>query len=275
MNIQINGRNADIQLETEKTVGEILAGLEQWLANSGHRLSGLSIDGEIIHTGSLEASFERDIDTIGTINIITSSLPELCAESLLNSMRDITDYESLGFEEKQRFGEQWKESPQARFLAEQLPELFGMITKTFSGEGLNPAALQPIIEERLRELRDPAGELGKTEPLIVETCARLEDLPLDIQTGKDSRAAQTIQIFSGVTEKIFRLFKVLKAEGFPAGEMPTADHLAEFDAALKELLAAYEQRDAILVGDLAEYELAPRLRDLYAAIKARAPIVSA
>jgi hypothetical protein len=42
--------------------------------------------------------------------------------------------------------------------------------------------------------------------------------------------------------------------------------MEEFGAALKELLAAYEVRDAVLVGDLAEYELAPRLRGLYAAI---------
>ena len=71
---------------------------------------------------------------------------------------------------------------------------------------------------------------------------------------------------------------MLKAEGFLVGEIkvagtPMAEYLTEFGAALKELLAAYEQRDAVLVGDLAEYELAPRLRDLYAAM--RAPEVSA
>jgi hypothetical protein len=32
------------------------------------------------------------------------------------------------------------------------------------------------------------------------------------------------------------------------------------------MLAAYKQRDTVLVGDLAEYEMAPRLRGLYAAI---------
>jgi hypothetical protein len=81
-----------------------------------------------------------------------------------------------------------------------------------------------------------------------------------------------MRLFSGVAEKIFRVFNTLDAEGFPVREItvagaPVSDSLSEFDAALKELLAAYEQRDAVLVGDLAEYELAPRLRVLYDAIK--------
>jgi hypothetical protein len=278
MNIRINGTEADIRLETEQTVGEILAGIERWLAESalrsggGHRMSGLAINGETVHAGSLEASFGRNIDTIETLDILTSSLPELTAESLLNVLGDIEDYGDLGFEQKQGYAARWKESPQARLLAEQFPELADWTAKTFSGEGLSPSGLRSIIEERLRELRDPAGELAKAEPVISGICARLEDLPLDIQTGKDARAAETIQLFSGAAEKLFRLFKVLRAEGFPTGEiqaagMPVAGYITEFGAALQELLAAYEQRDAVLVGDLAEYELAPRLRELYAAIK--------
>ena len=50
MDISINGRPANIILETEKNVGDILSGLEQWLAGSGNRLSGLTIDG--LETGA-------------------------------------------------------------------------------------------------------------------------------------------------------------------------------------------------------------------------------
>ncbi|MDR2433105.1 MAG: hypothetical protein LBD47_00865 [Treponema sp.] len=277
MRITINGKEADIRLESEQTVGDVLAGLGQWLANTGHRPSGMAIDGEAVHTGSLEASFDRNVDSIKTLDIFTSSLTELTAESLLNALQDAADYEAGVFEEKQRFREQWEESPQARLLSEQMPELFSETAKTFSGEGLSPAGLRSIIEERLRELRDPAGELERAEPLIAGVCARLEDLPLDIQTGKDARAAETIQLFSGIAEKVFRVYKVLQAGGF-AGPPPPgaasgvtcAEYVSEFGGVLKELLAAYEQRDTVLVGDLAEYELAPRLRDLYAALKVSA-----
>jgi hypothetical protein len=100
----------------------------------------------------------------------------------------------------------------------------------------------------------------------------MEDLPLDIQTGKDARAAETVQIFSTVTEKLLRIFALLKLEGFITDTlvidaMPFDAFIDNFNAALKEMLAAYEIKDAVLAGDLAEYELAPRLRSFYAAIK--------
>jgi hypothetical protein len=109
------------------------------------------------------------------------------------------------------------------------------------------------------------------EPLVAALAQRLRDLPLDIQTGKDSRAAETMGLFSALAEKLFRLFNLLKVEGLSPenliiGEMPVADYLSEFDSTLKDLIRAYEDRDTVLVGDLAEYELAPRLLQFYSAI---------
>jgi hypothetical protein len=136
-----------------------------------------------------------------------------------------------------------------------------------------------LTEERLRELQDPAGELNKAEPLVQVIVRRLEDLPLDIQTGKDGRAVETVQLFSNIAEKIFRLFNLMKIGGYDTASLtveniPVSDYIDEFGVALKELLAAYETRDAVLAGDLAEYELAPRFSNLYAAIRipANAPV---
>ena len=271
MKILINGVDADIQLETEKNVGEILCALDAWLNNTGHRLSGLNIDGETISSGSIDACFGRNIDTITTLDIHTMPVLQLFAESLINTMEDISAYEAAGFDERGRFSEQWKQSPQALLLAEHSPELFGWASQTFSGEGSGTQAFRVLVEERLRELRDPAAEMNRTGPLVSEVCTRLEELPLDIQTGKDVRAAETVRTFSGVAEKVFRVFNVLKTEGFPVEEiavenMPIAAYIAEFSTALRELLAAYEQHDTVLVGDLAEYEMAPRLRSLHAAV---------
>jgi hypothetical protein len=271
MKIRINGVDADIQLETEQNVGEILCGLDAWLNNTGHRLSGMSIDGEIISAGSIDACFGRNIETITTLDLYTTPVLQLFAESLINTLQDINAYETAIFEEKGRFAGQWKQSPQALLLAEHSPELFDWASQTFSGEGSGTQAFRVLVEERLRELQDPAAEMSRTGPLVSEICARLEELPLDIQTGKDARAAETVRTFSGVAEKIFRVINVLKKEGFPVEEiavenMPVTAYIAEFSTALRELLAAYEQHDTVLVGDLAEYEMAPRLRSLHAAV---------
>jgi hypothetical protein len=271
MKIRINGVDADIQLENEKNVGEILCGLDSWLTGTGHRLSGLTIDGETADADSMESCFCRDISTIDTLDISTSPVLGLYAESLAHIIGDIDAYAVADFEGKSGFTGQWQQTPQAIMLAEQSPSLYNQAVQTFSGEGVNPQTFRLVIEERLRELQDPAAEMDKTGPLLGEICARLEDLSLDIQTGKDARAAETMRLFSGVAEKVFRVYNVLKIAGFPVheimtGSIPIAAFITEFDTALRELLAAYEQHDTVLVGDLAEYEMAPRLRSLHTTV---------
>ena len=70
---------------------------------------------------------------------------------------------------------------------------------------------------------------------------------------------------------MFRVFNILKMECFPVEDItiegtPIAVFFAEFNNTLRDLLGAYEQRDTVLVGDIAEYEIAPKLRYLYAAM---------
>jgi hypothetical protein len=275
MKITIDGKAADIAPEKEKSLGDVLGGIGEWLAGLGYSLSGLKLNGEALGAAALESAFGMALEDIETLDIQTSALPVLMAEALVALAQTLGDYENASFEERRRVEVLWAESPAASFLAECVPDLYGLAGQTFRGEGLAPSALASLLEERLRELRDPLQELGGLEALVESTAQRLEDLPLDIQTGKDSRAAETAQIFSAVTEKLFRIFSLLKLEGFIADTllidaMPFSAFIDDFSAALKELLAAYEAKDAVLVGDLTEYELAPRLRAFYAAIKAPA-----
>jgi hypothetical protein len=278
MDIRINGEPAGITLEAEKTVGQILAGLDDWLNGSGYRLSGVVIDGEAANAGSLPALFDRSLDHIKTLDIQTSSILDLMTEALLKLRQDIEDYERADFNEKKESAARWQQSPQALFLSEQIPEIHEWAGKSLAGEGVNPGELLNLVEERLRELENPREELNKAEPLVQSIVQRLGELPLDIQTGKDGRAVETVRLFSNIAEKIFRLFDLLKAGGYDIASLqveniPISDYIDEFSTAVKELLAAYEARDAVLVGDLAEYELAPRFSHLYAAIN-KPPAVS-
>jgi hypothetical protein len=212
------------------------------------------------------------LDEINTLDIETSSLPLLMMHALADTLHTITAYGNASFEEQGRIGQAWEESPSASFLAERMPDMFDCVARSFRGEGLAAQSLAALVEERLRELRDPLPELGGMEGLVEGTAKRLEDLPLDIQTGKDGRAAETVQLFSNIAEKLFRIFSLLKLEGLIPDTLlidtvPGNGFIDDFSAALKELLAAYEVKDAVLVGDLAEYELAPRLRAFYSAIK--------
>jgi hypothetical protein len=265
MEIKINGQKADITTDTEKSIGEVMAGLEDWLAKSRHRLSGFAIDGGNVSCegSSIEEAFSRDIGSVNTLDIYTNSLAELAGMSLLRIRADIDEYENLDYEKKREFYCLWKQSPQALFAKEQMPDIYAMSCNVFQDGGINARILRDVTEERLGEIENPAAEFESLRTLVSETCARLVDLPLDIQTGKDGRAAQTIQAFSGITEKILRIFKLFNN---PDGERSIASLISAFNASARELSDAYERHDTVLVGDLAEYEMAPRLQELFAAI---------
>ena len=277
MEIRINGQAADITLDSEKNIGEILAGIDLWLSNLGHSLTGLSIDGKNADTSQLDKIFSLETDSVRVLDIYTSSAAELTAMGLLNLIHDIEEFENLKFEDKSNFLDNWEKRAQAKLLKQNMPELFSLYIDLFSRGGISCQTLRSITEERLREVSDPADEFSKTEPLLNEICARLVDLPLDIQTGKDGRAAQTIQIFSGLMEKILRIINQFNIQGFLDQDQDDDKSLNqiinEFSGVLKELLDAYERQDSVLVGDLAEYEAAPRLQELFAAIqkKSRKP----
>jgi hypothetical protein len=271
MNISINGSPVDVTLEKEKTLGDVLVDLEGWLQGSGHYVSGITIDGEKANALSFSDLVDRDLPGIKNIDVFTSSWADLAAEALLDTRADAEDYEKMEFGERALFGEKWARSPQARHLEANFPDLFKTARAVFSGMGLRPVEFHSLIDERIREMKDPMEELASLSQITAGIAGRLEDLPLDLQTGKDGRASETVQVFSGLMEKILRLFGLLRAEGFDLSHltvdaMPVYNYIDEFRAALKEFLAACESKDVVLAGDLAEYELAPRLRNLYQAI---------
>ena len=272
MELRINDKILDVTLDNENTIGEVLSSLEQWLTDSGHRIAELKIDGQSISASMIEDIFLKEIKSINNIDVYTNAIAELTAASLLNLLEDIKDYENLGFEEKTKYFDNWKESATAAFISAEIPDLYMFCLNTFSNGDMTAQTLLSITQEMQREVNEPEKELRNIEPILNEICERLVDLPLDIQTGKDARAAQTIQVFTAVAEKIFRIFRQLDCQGFfskitaKSDVKPLVQLITEFGNVLKDLLEAYEKNDSVLVGDLTEYEVSPKIKELYLAI---------
>ena len=272
MEISINGKSADIVLEAEKNIGDVLSCLEHWLAGSGNRLSGLTIDGLETGIAALDEVMGRELEGINNLDIKISSWDELAMEALLNLKETCTLYGNSVFDSRSEIRSRWDQSPAAAFISAEIKELHELINHSFDGEGLSTRDLEIIVEERLRELSDPKKEIINMEKPISEIARRLEELPLDIQTGKDSRAAETIQLFSKTGEKLFRFLNLFKnwgilCDSFNIDGLTAKDFLGDFSSILGELTTAYGNQDTVLVGDLAEYELAPRLLKLFSTLK--------
>jgi hypothetical protein len=270
MEIRVNEQKLEVSFENEKTVGEVLSGMEQWLENSGHRVSGISLDGQTVSASMIEETFSKEIDTVKILDIYTNVIAELNASSLINLLEDIKEYEGINFEEKTKFFEKWEKSPAALYISAEIADLYPLCVNTFLHGNINSQTLYSHTEERLHEVNNPVDEFAKMEPLVNEICEKLVSLPLDIQTGKDLIAAGTIQIFSGVTEKIFRVFRQLDSQGFFKNideKKPVTQLIVEFAKVLRDFLDAYEKNDSVLLGDIAEYEASVKLKELYTAIQ--------
>jgi len=272
MVITINGERADIVLEDEKTLGDALAALDEWLQGSGSRLSGVAINGETLDAEGLDRAFGLELSGLETLDLRVSLWDEIALEAF----GVLRDYALLigeaPFEEREGLRRAWEESPSGTFLAEDAPEVFDLARRGLRGEGLSPGEVLKTAEERLRELEDPWGELHREEPLVDALVSRLEDLPLDLQTGKDAKAGETVLLFSRIGEKLFRILAVLRRRGLiPEDQTLEGENIhrfiENFNAILKEFIGAYESHDPVLMGDLAEYEIAPRLSRLFAILR--------
>jgi hypothetical protein len=257
--ITLNGKPFDLVIEAEKTIGELLSGVDEWLEGTGLFLSGLEVDGKIYGALSMDEVFALSLDAAGTIDIKTSGWAELFIEALTDLKSDITIMENIPSEERQNYLCEREQGPAARFLEKNAPDIYRALM-----ESPPSPSLLCLIDERIRELCSPVTEIREMLPASRDIVSRLEELPLDMQTGKDGRASETMLLFSNTTEKIFRLLTLVRYYGTDTRNMK--ESLEDFGAAVKELLSAYENRDTVLVGDLSEYELAPRLLKLTEAL---------
>ena len=268
MEILINGKPADIKLDTEKNLGDVLQGIELWISPGGNRINGIKLDGLNLENDSLEEAFPKNINNIGKLEINVSSWRQLAQEALSVLYNTILLYMKAEFNERSIIAENWHNSASARFMADDISDIFQMASLTLKGEGITPSELTILIDSRLREITFPQHEVHALLDPVKSTATRMEELPLDMQTGKDKRAAETMQIFAGIGEKLFRILSYYKLEGLSLDTLmidtlPAQTFINEFNSALKELSAAFENRDSVLAGDIAEYELAPRLLHFY------------
>jgi len=101
----------------------------------------------------------------------------------------------------------------------------------------------------------------------------LQEVPVLLQTGKDLQVLEYIHRFSSDLQNLYQLLPLLTIAGITTGAAGSGSadleaYPSELAPILGQLLAALEAKDTVLVGDLSEYELAPRIEKLGAALAA-------
>ena len=93
MVIKMNGEELSYTLENEKTLGEVLGGIEEACCREHETIVQVAVDGKVLNSQELDLLFKQPVDTDITIELSTLSGTEI-----RNYMKDLTQELSLYIE---------------------------------------------------------------------------------------------------------------------------------------------------------------------------------
>jgi len=130
-----------------------------------------------------------------------------------------------------------------------------------------------ILKSRIKEVTSPYPELQETTKKLKGLIPIITDVALMLQTGNDKKAMDSVLHFIDLSEKLIRIFPFLVEQGYTdiRKQFIENDNFNDFykdlNDILIELVEAFNINDSILIGDLMEYEIAPRIDKLLKYVK--------
>lgn len=289
MNITVNGENLDFSLEDEKTAGDVADGVAAWLENSEMIIGGIFLDGKTAQLAD-EIWRETPIESIETMDFEALSFREGVARRLetardyfilLNESAKACNMEAL-IELSKSYDDIKKVMPS--LLDEKgRPTLVPLMEEKLTATGfpinttketdtatlaLEAAKLAVVLDARRKEAANPEKEAASATAALVALSGNLEDVAVLLQTGKDKKAMDTIIRLTEILQALLRSLKWINYDE------SVENIIEDFAGILSELEEALKAGDTILIGDLMEYEIKPRLEELPARLNIRGEATS-
>lgn len=93
---------------------------------------------------------------------------------------------------------------------------------------------------------------------------KMREIPVLLQTGKEREAMERLEFFSEEMQRLEKLLPLLPLAGIEEEKLRIeglnpGEYTAALSPFLEELTEAIEQNDTVTIGDIAEYEVAPRI----------------
>ncbi len=193
MKIFINGQEADITLDSEKNLGDVLTSFESECAKNKATTVNIVVDGEEVSADAFDTFTQKPVEAISTLELTT-----ITEDDVLLSFKDIAT----------RFGE--------------LIEAMKLISLQFQN-GQDKKALVTVTH-----LADTVDYFCKATALSTLFPEKFADMNID---------GVAIQDFFG-----------------------------DFMAILTDFEEAFKNSDSVMLGDLAEYEITPRIESIISMI---------
>lgn len=289
MDIRINDQTLDFTIEDNETLGDVVKDIEAWLDGSDLVLYSVKHEDRDLLSQPYEEWATTPHSEVGTLNVMVKHTREL---TVLN-LQTILEYlgllkQAITAGKEELLGELFSGFPAlAESVRKHFPNpdaaLQAMITLFLHAEAQEVAvwpgektqqAVKLIdlvsgnVSFRLEELLDPRAAL-KTLSGALKICIEdISEISILLQTGKDRQAMDTMVRFSELSQSLVRLVasvltdSVDPSKQVTVGGMGLQDFYQELNGILSELLEAFDANDSVLIGDLMEYEVAPRLEQL-------------
>jgi len=268
MTIRINQIAVDFTLEKEKTLADLTASLRAWATGQDLAILGILADGkalgpedatplEGLHTIEVEAvpAGERDLARVAVLARYFSLLAEGWASTNQELIEELhREYPSV----------RGALFPLLDGVKDRLTSPLHILDGPWMGSETLAGAAHQVAQEaesRRKELQSPALTLAQTLSALEAQIQTLADLGVLFQRGEDRAAFDLILGLFTLLEDVNRRVELyLKSDG--SSTVPWQAFHDALQPFLRETEAALGSGDYILLTDLLEYEVVPRLAGL-------------
>lgn len=283
MTLTINQQQIDFTLENEATLKEVVSNIDSWLSNDQLTIEKLVVNGSDYSDRDLDIS----LDSINSIEIETLSFHDMNVHNIswikyffeqLISAIESWNPEILEQVEKESafilnnistILSEDNKTPDT-IITQQISELLSLYNNFQCSESivdkdktlglLNRVII--LLNERLNEFENVEAELQSGIEVLNSLTEELESVSIYLQSGKSREAATIMGKFTGAFNKVLRIINFNIKNPIFADNSNIQDFVDGLDEILHELLEGFESQDTVLIGDILEFELPPKIESL-------------
>jgi len=296
MDILVNGEALAFEEKPGSSLGEVLAAVDDLVEGSGSIIVGIKVDGAELEAAGYAEAAARPAAEVASVELAVEAAREVRLRTI-GTLLELLGLVARAAAEPAASAEDWRS---LREGAADLRDAFGglfsadelafvqRLASALEAAGDSPGAsaraavaaeaarASSVFGERNAELVDPVAEMRAAALLFESRAQELADLPVLLQTGKEELAMKSVLYFVEVFNKVIRVIPELRQAGIDSasirvGDQALPEFYGAFNGVLKELTGAFENKDAVLIGDLAEYEILPRMRSFFSAMEEALP----
>lgn len=281
MTVTVNNSNLDLET-SNRSLGEILTELDEAAERAGQVIVAIRLNSQDLAAEQIPAMAAHDCRAEDRLDIQTSPIRFMRIEAIstLLGLIEASQKASLGAgseAERQTVAAnsvEFRDRYSGLFSAEENSFVDSLVQTLQAGGAAteNLAKIQSFFRERVSEAENPLQAMRSANQLFTALLPDLNQVAVRLQTGKDAEAMRTMVLVVELINKTVRVLPdfigaLANGEDLRIAGESVQDFYQGFNTVLRELMDAFENKDSVLIGDLAEYEILPRMTSFFGALQ--------